>query len=254
MNLLRKIGTISLGFGLDPRKTLSSIMAIPGFVRDFIWFIRFEHDNFAKSLLPILSDKVETAGIAKGHYFWCDLITARWIRDDNPDDLLDVGSRIDGFVAHVLCFRSIDVVDVRKLESQVDGINFIQSDFTKPNTIVGEYSAISSLHAIEHFGLGRYGDPLVVDGWKTALCNFHLNLKENGFLYLAAPISYRNTVHFNAHRTFELGYLLEACENIGFELLETRIVDDEGNYLGECSLPPKCYKYSCAILKFRCLK
>ena len=253
LSKLRKLAIFVISSGFDPRKLLYSILFLPVFLRHVLWFFNTPSSDFKKKLLPVLSDKFENAGIATGHYFWCDLVCARWIYKDKPAELLDVGSRIDGFVAHILTFRQINVLDIRDMSSQVVGLNFLKSDLSKPNIKIGEYDAISSLHAIEHFGLGRYGDPLDIDGWKQALCNFHLNLKESGTLYLATPISEENTIHFNAHRTFNFEYLLKNCEEVGFRVLECVFIDDHGN-LAEFSQLGKNYAYSCAIMKLQCIK
>ena len=41
------------------------------------------------------------------------------IFENSPKNILDIGSRIDGFVAHVLTFREIDVLDIRPLEGKI---------------------------------------------------------------------------------------------------------------------------------------
>ena len=41
------------------------------------------------------------------------------IYQKNPPNHLDIGSRTDGFVAHVACFRELDVLDIREQNSKV---------------------------------------------------------------------------------------------------------------------------------------
>ena len=62
--------------------------------------------------------------------------------------------------------------------------------------------SISCLHAIEHFGLGRYGDALDPKGYQKGFSNIVLMLETGGFLYISFPIAAQNEVHFNAHRMF----------------------------------------------------
>ena len=45
-----------------------------------------------------------------------------------PKNILDIGSRIDGFVAHVSTFREIDVLDIRPLNGKIKNINFKKLD------------------------------------------------------------------------------------------------------------------------------
>jgi hypothetical protein len=63
----------------------------------------------------ILEDFADNAGVAKGHYFHQDLLVAKYIFEAKPERHIDVGSRVDGFVAHVASFREIEVLDVRPL-------------------------------------------------------------------------------------------------------------------------------------------
>ena len=62
--------------------------------------------------------------------------------------------------------------------------------------------SISCLHTIEHFGLGRYGDPLNPSGHIEGLKNMINMLETGGILYVSFPIGKTNEVHFNAHRVF----------------------------------------------------
>ena len=56
---------------------------------------------------PCLRDRYEAGGVASGHYFHQDLLVAQWLNAANPQRHIDVGSRVDGFVAHVAAFREI---------------------------------------------------------------------------------------------------------------------------------------------------
>jgi hypothetical protein len=57
----------------------------------------------------------------------------------------------------VASFRPIEVFDIRKNYNQVQNITFIQGDLMQLDSKYENYcDSISSLHAIEHFGLGRY--------------------------------------------------------------------------------------------------
>ena len=75
-----------------------------------------QQDFKSVGLYPILSDRYDSAGVATGHYFHQDLLVAKFIYENKPMRHVDIGSRIDGFVAHVASFRDIEVVDIRELE------------------------------------------------------------------------------------------------------------------------------------------
>lgn len=55
-----------------------------------------------KYLYPCIYDKDENAG-SLGHYFWQDLWASTLITENNPEIHYDIGSRIDGFIAHLAC-------------------------------------------------------------------------------------------------------------------------------------------------------
>ncbi|HWF86113.1 MAG TPA: hypothetical protein VG222_14745 [Vicinamibacterales bacterium] len=54
----------------------------------------------------------------RGHYFHQDLWVAKRIYAARPAAHVDIGSRIDGFVAHLLTFMPVTVIDVRPLDSK----------------------------------------------------------------------------------------------------------------------------------------
>jgi predicted SAM-dependent methyltransferase len=154
--------------------------------------------------LPILTDYDQQAGQLTGHYFHQDLLVAKFIKINNPLRHIDIGSRIDGFVAHVASFRQVEVIDIRDLKiSGHKNISFIKADLMDKSLVKSEITdSISCLHAIEHFGLGRYGDKIDPNGHKTGFNNIFRMLKPNGKLYISFPIAKKNEIHFNAHRVF----------------------------------------------------
>ena len=134
------------------------------FLKDYLAFKKF--GGRIDRLFPIYYDYKEQAGSATGHYFHQDLLVANYIARNNPMRHIDVGSRIDGFVAHVAAFRPIEIIDVRELrDTGHENIRFKRMDLMKHEAIEPNIcDSLSCLHAIEHFGLGRYGDPINPQG------------------------------------------------------------------------------------------
>ena len=162
---------------------------------------------------PCLGDRFSNSGSVSDHYFFQDLIVARRIHHNNPSVHIDVGSRIDGLVAHVASFRHIEVLDIRPLPDEIPGVKFTQADLmtTIRDDLIGSCDSLSCLHAVEHFGLGRYGDQVNYDGYLLGLNNLHLILKKSGKFYFSVPIGPQR-IEFDAHRVFSLDYLLELFE------------------------------------------
>lgn len=232
--LFKKINAVLVMFGLDLRQMLNSVRGIFLFFSDLNKLKKQKAISTAsfdfQSWYPCLGDRFSNSGVATGHYFHQDLSVARRIYQANPMIHLDVASRVDGFVAHVAVFRQIKVVDVRPLESKVKNIDFIQADMMSQLSaeLIECCDSLSCLHAIEHFGLGRYGDPINFDGHLVGLDNLYKMLKHEGKLYLSVPIGHQR-IEFNAHRVFSITYLLTLFKD-KFIINDFSYVDDKGDF------------------------
>ena len=202
------------------------------------------------SMYPIYHDKNDEGGTMKGHYFHQDLYVARLIHAANPEKHLDIGSRTDGFVAHVASFREIEIIDIREIKSKVKRVTFRQADLTQPPEDLLDYcDSISSLHAIEHFGLGRYGDPIDYFGHLKGIKNITKILKTGGTFYFSVPIGPQR-IEFNAHRVFSISYLIDILSE-DFLISSFSYVNDDGDFFEEVPLdePNIASNFGC---KFGC--
>jgi SAM-dependent methyltransferase len=203
---------------------------------------------------PCLNERNSDSGSASGHYFHQDLLVAEKIYQNNPERHVDIGSRIDGFVAHIAVFRKIEVFDVRPLNTSIPNIIFRQTDLMTPNPDLKNYcDSISSLHAIEHFGLGRYGDTLNYNGHVEGLNNIYDLLKPCGKFYLSVPIGPQR-IEFNAHRVFSVKYLIKLIQN-KYRIDSFNYVNDDGDLIRDIPLNPMDVDnnfgctYGCGILE-----
>jgi hypothetical protein len=203
---------------------------------------------------PITSEYHHQAGFATGHYFHQDLLVANFIATNNPNRHIDVGSRISGFVAHVASYRKIELIDIRKLDpGPHQNISFVQLDLSS-NSLESEITdSISCLHAIEHFGLGRYGDPIDPSGHYKGFANLIKMLKPKGKLYISFPIANQNSIEFNAHRIFHPNDIFKWPNTVNSLTLERfDYVNDQGDLALNAStddVPPNL-KYGCGIYTF----
>ena len=230
--MIRFIYNWITALGFDPRKMLNALRGLLWYTGDLFKIrkqLKRQSDFQISSLYPILTDKFDQAGTMKGHYFHQDLLIAKKIYQNAPRKHVDIGSRIDGFVAHVAVFREIEVFDIRHMESNVENVIFTQADLSAGG---GEFKlenytdSISSLHAIEHFGLGRYGDPIDVNGHLMAIDNIWRCLTSGGVFYFSVPIG-RQRIEFNAHRVFNVSYLLDLFSE-KYDLISFSFVNDAG--------------------------
>ncbi len=199
--------------------------------------------SFGKSY-PVLVEKYAESGRMSGDYFHQDLLVARRVFKNNPQRHIDIGSRTDGFVSHVASFREIEIFDIRYQTSLVKNITFTQADLMNVSDgLIECCDSISSLHAIEHFGLGRYGDPIDANGHLKAIHNIYKMLQPGGKFYFSGPIGPQR-IEFNAHRVYSIGYLLEIFNNI-FEVEQFSYVNDSGNLFESVELTPEMIKSNC---------
>jgi Caenorhabditis protein of unknown function, DUF268 len=178
-----------------------------------------------KYLYPCIYDKTENAG-SLGPYFWQDLWASTLITENNPKIHYDIGSRVDGFIAHLACQKKkIILIDIRPLGSNIDGVEFIQSNATNLENIESEsIISLSALCSLEHFGLGRYGDPIDPNACFKAFDSIQRVMKKNGEIYISVPIGTEH-LEFNAHRIFYPITIVERFNEM--ELLEFSVVNPD---------------------------
>ena len=113
-------------------------------------------------------------------------------------------------------------------------MNFIQADATNLEGIAdGSIISLSSLCAPEHFGLGRYGDPVDPEACFAAMKSMQRVLAPGGHLYIAVPVGDESGVAFNAHRIFKPELVIETMNELK---LEDFSVIDHSQYIEHLSL------------------
>ena len=112
-----------------------------------------------------------------------------------------------------------------------------------PEDLLNYTDSISSLHAIEHFGLGRYGDPIDYWGYLKAIQNITMMLKQGGTFYFSVPIGPQR-IEFNAHRVFSLSYLQNLLSG-EFDISSFSYVNDAGEFHEDIHLTDEMIAQNC---------
>jgi len=234
--------------GIDVGRFAAAVKGAPRFVRDYRTYRAMGGRLDAADLFPVLGDRGDESGAASGHYFHQDLWAARRIYERRPERHYDIGSRIDGFVATVSVFQPVSVIDVRPMTTTVPNVEFVQSDATSLDLPDRSVDSISTLHAVEHFGLGRYGDPLDPEAWRRAVAELVRVAAPGGRVYFSTPIGRERTM-FNAHRVFAPSTILDAFSEL--DLVGFAAVDDDGDYVPDAD--PGRFAgadYACGLFEF----
>jgi len=133
--------------------------------------------------------------------------------------LLDVGSQFS-FISFASSFFDVVCVEPRIQEKNINipnvcNITTISGEAQKLPIENERIDVITSLHAIEHFGLGRYGDTLDYFGDQKGILEFARVLSPNGFLLTAVPASKKSKIEFNSQRIYNPDDFDDIIKNSG---------------------------------------
>lgn len=163
---------------------------------------------------PVIDCKYAYAGTIN-NYFLQDLWAAKLVIRSGIKQHFDIGSRLDYFIAHLLA-ADIDVtmIDVREFPGEIEQLHTIVDDATSLHQIPDEsIDSMSALCSLEHFGLGRYGDPVDPEACFKCFDNIQRKLKAGGRLYISVPIG-KERVEFNAHRVFYASTIVDCFSSL----------------------------------------
>lgn len=187
----------------------------------------FKIDN--RNNFYISRDKFESAGTVNS-YFWQDLWAAKKIFLNKPQEHFDIGSRVDGFIAHLLSFGTkVNLIDIRALNVDIENLKFTCSDATNLDEIDdNSIESLSALCSLEHFGLGRYGDPIDPEACFKCFEAINKKVKPDGNIYIAVPIG-KEHIEFNAHRVFYPSTIVDNfrdCELLEFSVAKNNVYEE----------------------------
>lgn len=167
---------------------------------------------------PVIRDKYASAGTIN-NYFWQDLWAARLIFKSGVKNHFDIGSRIDGFIAHLLAMDlDVTLIDIREFPGQVEKLHTIIDDATLLKQVPdNSIESMSALCSLEHFGLGRYGDPIDPEACFRCFKEIQKKIKNGGNIYISLPVG-KERVEFNAHRVFYPSTIIQEFSEM--ELIE----------------------------------
>ena len=252
--ILKKINLLFSNFFFDPWDMLKKWRGIFYFIRNAVAYARSNKNNLFRisfrNLYYRSYDRYALAGAVPVHYFLQDIWAARYVNNHHIQHVIDIGSRLDGYVAHLLAFCRVTYVDIRPLSILVDNLKFVKGNITSLPFDNGSISCLSSLHVIEHIGLGRYGDPVDPQGHLKAAKEMCRVLAPKGTLMLSTVLG-RERMCFDAHRIFAPETVSAMFEGLALESF--CFIDDKGDKVIENAafdMTRNC-KYGCGIFVFK---
>jgi len=201
--------------GIDLIKVFRFFVTFPRFFYHFMSIKKLHGVEI--TLKPCLHDAIDFSGSKLAEYFYQDLFVAQMIFDDKPKIVADVGSRVDGFVSNVASFREITVFDIRELPDKINNVTFLKQDITQPFDNTQKFDMVTCLHALEHFGLGRYGDPIIKDAVRRGVEGLVNLVEDNGTLIISTPTG-RERIEFNANWVFDAQKLCGIFDSLNMKL------------------------------------
>ena len=174
---------------------------------------------------PCLFDRTSKSGIDT-HYFYQSLWTFKKILDAKTPDHIDIGSQV-GLVGLLTAITRVTFLDIRPLAIDIPNYVGLAASIESLPFQDGAVSSLSSLHVIEHIGLGRYGDPIDPNGSIKAAREIVRVLARGGRAYISVPIG-RSRVQFNGQRVFSVADALALFT--GLDVIEMAMVDASGQF------------------------
>lgn len=233
---------------VEPRRLLS-LHYIFRYFSDWRKF-NSQAGNKRASLLdsfPVLGDRVAKTPFDP-HYFYQGSWIARELAASKPPLHVDIASSVltmSVLSAHVPTI----FVDYRPLVVRQKNLISVAGDINRLPFSDRSVASLSCLHVIEHIGLGRYGDPIDVDGARKAALELARVVREGGMFYLSTPIG-RERVCFNAHRISAPQTVVAWFPDM--DLMRFSYVDDAGQLHPDSDMSEaRELSYGCGLFTFR---
>jgi len=257
MNIIKKVlkrpHAIFTAYLFDPWDMLKRIFGVWYLVSNGLRYAKLNKTDFKIDLKNIYYKSFERfapAGSVQSHYFLQDIWAARYIYRNNIKEIVDIGSKLDGYIAHLLPYCKVTFIDIRPLDISVDNLLFKQGSITSLPLKSDSIETLSCLHVIEHIGLGRYGDPVDPNGHILAADELCRVLAPGGTLLLSTPVG-EQRLCFDGHRIFNPVTIVSMFSKL--QLINFCLIDDLDNKVIENASIERgaACSYGCGIFIFR---
>lgn len=174
-----------------------------------------------------LNDRTATSGFDH-HYIYHCAWAARVLSETRPKHHVDISSQLP-FCSIVSAFVPVEFYDYRPASLFLSGLKTGKADLCALDFASGSIESLSSMHVVEHMGLGRYGDPLDPDGDLKAISELKRVLASGGSLLFVVPIG-KPRIIFNGHRIYSYRQICGYFADL--ELKQFALIPDNADETG----------------------
>ena len=197
------------------------------FIREYLYFRRLSNSTTSRFDLnwrdryPCLNESTASTGFDR-HYVYHTAWAARVLAKTKPNVHVDLSSSLY-FSAIVSAFVPIKAYDYRPADLKLTNLTMESADLSRLPFADGSIESLSSMHVVEHIGLGRYGDKLDYDGDLKAIAELKRVVSPEGTLLFVVPLG-RPKIMFNAHRIYSYDQIVTYFA--GLTLSEFALIPD----------------------------
>ena len=226
MNNIVRTTLIKIPFVVSLYLFSKKLIALPWFLSDYFKLKRLsKNGRFViklSELFPCLMDKTITTKF-ESHYIYHPAWAARIIKKISPEKHIDISSSLH-FSTMLSAFIPVEYYDYRPAPMNLDNLISKKANLISLPFEDGSIKSLSCMHVVEHIGLGRYGDPLDVDGDIKAIRELTRVLSVGGSLLFVVPVG-KPKIQFNAHRIYSYEQVVEYFADL--KLKEFSLVPDD---------------------------
>lgn len=229
-------------------RPFTAVSNLPRYLRQLREYRRMDGRAYVRlrDSYPCLTDAVARTPFDP-HYFHQGAWLARRLAAGPPALHVDVGSSV---LTMGVLSGTVPVVflDYRPIRVSLTGFYPVAGSIIRLPFRDGALESVSSLHVLEHIGLGRYGDPLDAEGSRRGAMELERVAQAGGRIHVSVPIG-RERVCFNAHRVFAPATVVSWFGDC--DLVEFSFVDDAGEFLEDRPVSGNLtLEYGCGLFIF----
>ena len=188
------------------------------------------------------------------HYLYHPAWAARCLKEINPKNHIDISS-IKDFCTIASAFIPIDYYEYRPPQIyNLKGFNTYSCDITNLPFEDNSVESISCMHAMEHIGLGRYGDEVDPDGDIKGINELKRVTKIGGNILFAVPVG-KPRLQYNAHRIYSYDMIIkyfEGCKLVNYSLIPDNSLENSIGIINNATRElTDNQKYACGCFWFK---